>query len=197
MNGPIQQEATNTKEGGSLKNPAEQSYDHCIQGTPEHGKDTGPVETKLMPPASGSNTRLVGMLIWNQELGWSEDVILTGTICNLELQVTEKLGKMFNVTAITPHQSWSDFLDQIMDIPYQIFFQIRSWIFPIRLFYGTTFFLEVNTFFRSDHGYSLQIRFSDFFKKWQIWPHGTHFGWNRWVLAAPPIFPNHTNYRIF
>ena len=145
-----------------------------------------------MPPASGSHTRLVGMLIWNQELGWSEDVILTGTICNLELQVTEKLGKMFNVTAITPHQSWSDFLDQIMDIPYQIFFQIRSWIFPIRLFYGTTFSLEVNTFFRSDHVYSSQIRFSDFFKKWQIWPHGTHFGWSRWVLSDQ--YQNYQNY---
>ena len=47
-----------------------------------------------------------------------------------------------------------------MDIPYQICFQIRSWIFLIRLFYGTTFFLEVNTFFRSDHGYSLSDRFT-------------------------------------
>ena len=35
-----------------------------------------------------------------------------------ELQPTEKLGKLFNMTAITPHQSWSDFSDQIMDIPY-------------------------------------------------------------------------------
>ena len=39
-----------------------------------------------------------------------------------ELQPTEKLGKLFTVTAITPHQSWSDFSDQIMDIPYQIAF---------------------------------------------------------------------------
>ena len=53
--------------GVSPKNPEEQSCDHCRRGTPEHGEDTGSVETKLMAPASESHTRLVRMLILPSE----------------------------------------------------------------------------------------------------------------------------------
>ena len=66
---------------------------------------------------------------------WGGGMPLNSTY-HRELQPTEKLCKLFNVTVITPHESWSDFSDQIMDIPYQIVFsdqimhisyQIVSW----------------------------------------------------------------------